>query len=73
MKDIPILYLRKEECCGCAACFAACPRSAISMIEDGEGFEYPQIDGELCVRCNKCFMVCPLKNADGVLYEKDEF
>lgn len=43
-REIPVLYKRKEECCGCTACYAICPKEAISMIEDEEGFEYPQID-----------------------------
>lgn len=46
MKDIPILYNRKEECCGCTACYAICPKEAILMMEDEEGFEYPKINEE---------------------------
>lgn len=61
MKEIPILYNKKEECCGCAACYSICPQSAISMIEDEEGFEYPQIDEKCCIRCYSCLMVCPFK------------
>lgn len=41
---IPVLYKRKEECCGCTACYAICPKEAISMLEDEEGFEYPKIN-----------------------------
>ena len=48
MKEFPILYKRKEECCGCTACYAICPQSAISMVEDEEGFEYPKIDENKC-------------------------
>lgn len=44
MSGIPVLYKRKEECCGCTACYAICPKKAIFMVEDEEGFEYPQID-----------------------------
>jgi formate hydrogenlyase subunit 6/NADH:ubiquinone oxidoreductase subunit I len=61
MKKIPTLYLNKEECCGCAACYAACPQEAISMIEDNEGFQYPKINSEKCVRCYMCLKVCPFK------------
>ena len=39
MREIPVLYKRKEECCGCTACYAICPKEAISMVEDEEGFE----------------------------------
>ena len=54
MKPIPVLYKRKEECCGCTACYAICPKEAISMVEDDEGFEYPQIDESKCVCCYQC-------------------
>ena len=34
---------------------------AISMIEDEEGFEYPQIDEKKCIKCYQCLKVCPFK------------
>ena len=61
MKDIPILYERKEDCCGCTACYAICPKEAISMVEDEEGVEYPQIDESKCIDCCQCVRVCPIK------------
>jgi len=60
-KDIPILYRKKEECCGCSACYSVCQINAITMIEDSEGFLYPHIDVEKCLRCYACLHVCPLK------------
>ena len=63
MKPIPVLYERKEDCCGCTACYAICPKEAISMIEDEEGFEYPRIDEEKYVRCGMRLKVCPIKEA----------
>lgn len=39
------------------------PKKAISMIEDGEGLKYPQIDESKCVRCYQCITVCPIKAA----------
>ena len=62
-REIPVLYKRKEECCGCTACYAICPKEAISMVEDEEKFEYPQIDESKCVRCYQCIKVCPIKAA----------
>lgn len=62
VKEIPILYDKKEECCGCTACYAICPKDAIVMIEDEEGFEYPRIDESKCIRCYTCLRVCPFKD-----------
>lgn len=61
MKEIPILYKRKAECCGCTACMSVCPKGAIYMLEDEEGFEYPHIDESKCVKCYKCLTGCPMK------------
>ena len=58
---IPDLYINKENCCGCSACYAVCPMRAIHMVEDEEGFLYPQIDDEKCVRCFKCLDCCAFK------------
>lgn len=60
-KENPVLYNKKDECCGCTACFAICPKSAITMVEDEEGFEYPQINSEKCIKCYRCVNVCPIK------------
>lgn len=62
-REIPILYKRKEECCGCAACFAICIKKAISMHSDEKGFDYPVIDDSKCVKCYQCIKVCPIKKA----------
>lgn len=49
-------------CSGCAACYAVCPRKAISMQPDEEGFAYPHIDEPLCVHCGLCERACPSLN-----------
>ena len=33
------------------------------ILEDEEGFEYPQIEESKCVRCYQCIKVCPIKAA----------
>lgn len=63
-KQIPVLYQYKEDCCGCTACYAICPESAIYMEEDEEGFDYPHVDEFKCMRCYMCMRVCPIKRAE---------
>lgn len=52
----------KYDCCGCSACYSVCPVKAIEMVEDEEGFLYPQIDENKCIGCKLCQEVCPLNN-----------
>jgi coenzyme F420-reducing hydrogenase beta subunit len=56
------LYKNKEDCCGCSACKSICPKSAISMQPDEEGFLYPVVDGNLCINCGLCKNVCAFQN-----------
>ncbi len=46
-------------CTGCTACAAVCPKDAISMERDKEGFSYPVIQPEKCIHCGRCVSVCP--------------
>lgn len=48
----------KKNCCGCTACVAACPKQAITMVEDEKGFKYPKVDMEKCVQCGLCTQAC---------------
>lgn len=59
---LPQLFENKFECTGCSACYAICPQHAITMQEDEEGFLYPYIEEEKCVRCLQCVKRCPVKN-----------
>ncbi len=63
MERKPVLFTKPEDCCGCSACFSICPKGAIKMAEDDEGFDYPEIDSALCIGCLLCESVCPIKNS----------
>ena len=58
-EDGPLLADRTH-CTGCSACAAACPKDAIALVRDREGFAFPQVDLEKCVRCGICTRTCPM-------------
>lgn len=60
-RTCPTLFKDKEDCCGCAACVSICPTRSIKMETDEEGFNYPLINSDTCVRCYQCLKVCPIK------------
>lgn len=61
-QDKCINIISAKDCCGCRACENICPKKAITMIENKEGFLYPQIDKSKCINCGLCKKVCPLIN-----------
>lgn len=48
-----------NNCTGCGACEQICPHGCISMVENSEGFKYPQIDFDTCLYCKRCVNACP--------------
>ncbi len=65
-------YLKTKDdaqCCGCRACEQICPKSALSLQANSEGFLYPVLNEEQCVHCGLCEKVCPVMNrpdGDGI-------
>lgn len=51
---------KPKDCCGCHACYSACPKQCISMNEDKEGFLYPHVNIDNCIDCGLCEKVCPV-------------
>lgn len=49
----------KDKCCGCLACVSICPKNAINVIEDENGFKEPYIDQSKCIDCKLCVNTCP--------------
>lgn len=58
MKNIYLEKKSKETCNGCGICIIGCPVNAIYMKEDEEGFFYPEIDENKCIRCDNCKKIC---------------
>lgn len=53
-------------------CKAVCPTKAITIREDEEGFQYPEIDEQKCIHCGKCKKVCCFNNHNDTNQEKIE-
>ena len=53
-----MINLKAFDCTGCTACYNVCPHTAIQMVEDSEGFKFPQIDTAKCTNCGLCEKVC---------------
>lgn len=47
-------------CCGCGGCGQICPKNAITMKADADGFLYPAVDTDKCVECGLCVKHCPV-------------
>ena len=49
-------------CCGCRACEQICPKQAINIINDDEGFLKASVNTSRCINCGLCKNICPLKS-----------
>ena len=56
------MTIDKENCCGCSACAAVCPKECIELVSDEEGFIYPKYNLDNCIHCHLCENVCPVSN-----------
>ena len=52
-----------DSCTGCGACVSTCPKGALTLSYNEEGFYYPHLNEDKCVDCHLCEKVCHvLKN-----------
>lgn len=49
-------------CSGCGLCSELCPKNAIIVAKNSEGFLYPVIDRKKCVECELCKQICPFNH-----------
>lgn len=54
-----IEILPENKCSGCGACYNICPKDAIKMVFNNEGFLHPKIDKDSCILCGICEQTCP--------------
>lgn len=51
-----------SECTGCLACINSCPKNALEVSKDEEGFNIPFFIKERCIDCGICEKSCPVLN-----------
>lgn len=55
----------KSDCFNCTACANICPVNCITMkVDKNDGYVYPNIDYNKCIKCGKCKNVCINVNND---------
>ena len=59
MKLNSIQKISHTDCTGCGACYNICPKNAIEMKLNHEGFWAPFINEEKCTDCVLCTKTCP--------------
>ena len=50
----------KTKCTACGACISTCPKKALYLEQDQDGFYYPKLNDRDCVSCGKCVAICPI-------------
>ncbi len=53
--------INADKCCGCGACETICPKAAVALIPNEQGFLSPVVDTSACIGCDLCEAVCPLR------------
>lgn len=74
------IELLGDPCTSCFACYNVCPKQAITMTEDAEGFYVPRVDYDKCIDCGLCDKSCPQMNEHELVttqrawygYQKDD-
>lgn len=62
MKTLNDIENLSKNCTGCCACVDVCPTNAISNLIGSDGFTYTTIENDKCVKCGKCYSICPIEN-----------
>lgn len=59
--DLQILKIG-DKCTGCGACVSVCPRNALTLNYNEEGFYIPYLDQSACIGCGLCNKSCQAIN-----------
>lgn len=61
-QDRTIRNVPHDACTGCGACMNRCPKDAIRMELDAEGFLHPVVEVARCINCALCRQACPVEH-----------
>lgn len=61
---------RPENCTGCGLCANVCPKGAIEMVWNEDGFLSPKVDVASCINCGLCVRRC-IALEERPVYEDD--
>lgn len=61
MKNLNILKI-EDTCTGCGSCVSICPKQALTLCYNNEGFYYPILDDTKCIECKACEKACHVIN-----------
>lgn len=65
-------YKITTDCTGCSICTNICPKNAISINMNKNGFFEANVDQNLCIKCKKCKKVCPTVIDDSININKSK-
>ncbi|MBQ8010712.1 MAG: Coenzyme F420 hydrogenase/dehydrogenase, beta subunit C-terminal domain [Ruminococcus sp.] len=60
--EVKLPKLPDAACTGCGGCRNICPKDAIVLKPDHEGFLMPSVDAAKCIGCGACERACPALN-----------
>lgn len=60
-----------NSCSGCGACAYTCPKDAITIYLNNDGYYEHRIDNEKCVDCGRCLKVCSHNSSETNKRKKD--
>lgn len=63
----------KDSCTACGACVSSCPKQALQLAYDDEGFYFPQLNVSKCVDCKSCEKVCHVLRAPRLLHVSQKY
>lgn len=66
MKNCKVVNLKifdiNDSCTGCGACISVCPKSALALEYNQDGYYYPILDESRCIKCGLCEQTCHVCN-----------